>query len=191
MPSVRTLLANNRALVRFVAIMVAAYLVWYVIYDLWLLPDGRLDEWLSIKVAGWTAGLINLFGGEAVHAERIVRMPGTLGIQLINGCNGLAVLSLFVGFVLAYPGSWARRAWFIPLGIVVVLGTNVVRCAVLLLLQRQSMEAFEAGHGGAGLVVFYFVVFLLWMVWARIGGGEAPRKKDPPPRLTTPEAVPA
>ena len=121
-------------------------------------------------------------------------MPGTLGIQLINGCNGLAVLSLFVGFVLAYPGSWARRAWFIPLGIVIVLGTNVVRCAVLLLLQRQSMEAFELGHGGAGLVVFYFVVFLLWMVWARIGGGDAPRpprQTDAPPDLATPQAVPA
>ena len=55
MATARTFFATNRRLIRFLGIMVAAYLVWYVIYDLWLLPDGRLDAWLSINVAGSAA----------------------------------------------------------------------------------------------------------------------------------------
>ncbi|MCS3937056.1 hypothetical protein GGP80_003064 [Salinibacter ruber] len=32
-----------RSALRFLAKVLAVYVVWYVVYDLWLLPDGRLD----------------------------------------------------------------------------------------------------------------------------------------------------
>ncbi len=162
---------HNARVLRFLGIMAATYAVWFAVYDLWLLPDGRLDAWLSTQVAGWTAGLMSAVGLAAEATGREVWMGGT-GIELIAECNGLAVLSLFVGFVLAFPGRWSRRAWFVPAGIVAILVTNVVRCAVLLVLLSRSQAAFEIGHGGGGLLVFYAVVFALWMVWARIGGDE-------------------
>ena len=35
--------ARYEPVLRFLAKAVAIYGVWYVLYDLWLLPDGRLD----------------------------------------------------------------------------------------------------------------------------------------------------
>ena len=40
-------LSSHRDLTGFVLKMVAVYAVWFLIYDLWLLPDGRLDAALS------------------------------------------------------------------------------------------------------------------------------------------------
>lgn len=162
---------HDRRVLRFLVVMAVCYAVWFVVYDLWLLPDGRLDAWLSTRVAALTGGLLNGFGLDAQVAGREVWLDGR-GIQLIAECNGLSVLSLFVGFVLAFPGRWSQRAWFVPLGLVVIQAVNVVRCAVLLLLLGRSQAAFDMGHGSGGLLIFYGVVFVLWVVWSRIGGSE-------------------
>ena len=167
---------HDRRLLRFVAVMAACYVVWYGVYDLWLLPDGRLDAWLSARVATATIALLRLAGQEAVGVGGNQVWIGDTGIELVAACNGLGVLSLFVGFVLAFPGTWARRAWFIPAGIAVIVAVNVVRCAVLLLVLTRSESAFDVGHGAGGLLLFYAVVFGLWMAWARVGGGSAPAR---------------
>ena len=39
--------ARYGPVLRFLAKAVAVYGVWYVLYDLWLLPDGRLDAYVS------------------------------------------------------------------------------------------------------------------------------------------------
>ncbi len=105
---------DPRTLTVFLLKMVGAYAVWFVVYDLWLLPDGRLDAGLSHAVASWTAGLLSL------------------------GVDGVAALSLFVGFVSAYPGRWTRRALCIPAGLAIVVLTNVLRCASLLAVAVAS-----------------------------------------------------
>ena len=166
---------HDSRVLRFALVMGVTYAVWFGIYDLWLMPDGRLDAWLSTQVAGWTGGLLTLLGQSVEVSGREVWMGGS-GIELVAECNGLAVLSLFVGFVLAFPGSWTQRAWFIPFGIGVILVTNVVRCAVLLGLLTQSQSAFDVGHGGGGLLIFYAVVFALWVVWSHIGQAPPPER---------------
>lgn len=163
---------------RFAIIMAVCYAVWYGVYDLWLMPDGRLDLWLSGKAAGWTATLLQAIGYDAVSRGGNEVWLGGRGIELIAECNGLAVLSLFVGFVLAFPGRWARRMWFIPLGIAVIVAANVVRCAVLLGLLTRSDAAFEVGHGAGGLLFFYAIVFGLWVIWAQVGGEAEERSPD-------------
>jgi hypothetical protein len=35
--------SSTRSVLLFLGKMLAAYLAWYALYDLWLLPDGRLD----------------------------------------------------------------------------------------------------------------------------------------------------
>ena len=159
--------------------MVGCYAVWYGVYDLWLLPDGRLDAALSARASEWTAGLLRLAGHDATVVGANQVWAGQTGIELVAECNGLAVLSLFVGFVLAYPGRWSRRAWFVPLGIGVIVAVNVVRCAALLLLLSRSETAFEVGHGSGGLLLFYAVVFGLWVVWSRVGGADLEASPSP------------
>ena len=167
------ILQTHRALAVFLAKMAAVYAVWFVLYDLWLLPDGRLDEALSLFVADATGAVLGLFYDGVVVDGRTIWTPGqTAGIYIADGCNGLSALSLFVGFVVAYPGTWARRAVFVPLGLVAIVVVNVLRCAVLLVVGDLWPEMFGAVHAFHALFIFYVAIFALWVVWAHWGGSE-------------------
>ena len=76
---------------------------------------------------------------------------GASGLRVADGCNGLSVLGLFVGFVLAHPGSVVRRMLFIPLGMLVIYGVNVGRLVTLVALQ----ETFSLGQVGTQLRALY------------------------------------
>ena len=165
----QSILSSHRALAAFLLKMVAVYAAWFVLYDLWLLPDGRLDTWLSEGVAAATGALLAPFYPGTVVDGRTVWATPSAGVLIENGCNGLSALSLFVGFVVAYPGSWRRRLLFLPLGILVIVATNVVRCAVLAMVQDVWPSMFDDVHGMHALFVFYLAIFGLWVLWANWG----------------------
>jgi exosortase/archaeosortase family protein len=168
-----TLTGSRRRVAAFVGKVLAFYALWYVLYDLWLLPEGTVDRWLSRNVAGVSGALLNGVAFDAVVEGRTLALPGVPGVHIANGCNGLSTLGLFVGFVLAYPGSAWRRAWFVPFGVLVVYGTNVARVIAMVLSQKYWPAAFEPLHGFGLTTIFYVVVFGLWVLWANYGGSTA------------------
>jgi exosortase/archaeosortase family protein len=168
-------------LARFLLLGLGLYAAWFVLYDLWLLPDGRLDAAVSRSVAVAAGGVLGGLGLEPVVEGRALRLPGTPGVYIADGCNGLSSLGLFVGFVLAYPGAWRRRAWFLPLGLAVVYATNVLRVVGLAWLQRARPEWFDALHGFGATTVFYVAIFALWVAWTRLGDRDALLRRSPAP----------
>lgn len=176
------MLRRHAPLFRFFFVLIGVYAVWFVLYDLWLLPDGRLDAWLSYRVAAASSGLLDQFGYGVAHSGRVLGLNGAVGVEVADGCNGLTTVGLFVGFVLAFPGQWQRRLWFLPLGVGVVLLANVLRVAALALVQVHWPAAFDALHNFGATTFFYVVVFLLWVAWANLGGSSAPGASTPSPR---------
>jgi exosortase/archaeosortase family protein len=170
--SARAILATHRSLAVFLLKMAAVYAVWFVVYDLWLLPDGRLDAWLSEGVAAATGAVLGPLYNTAVVDGRTVWATPQAGVVIEDGCNGLSALSLFVGFILAYPGTWARRLVFVPLGLAAIVLTNVVRCAALLVVSAEWPSLFDQVHAFHALFVFYVVIFGLWVAWAHWGGDQ-------------------
>jgi exosortase family protein XrtF len=161
---------TNRPLLSFLGKVLAVYGMWYVAYDLWLLPDGRLDAWLSTNVA-WVSGeILGGLGFEPLASGRSLRLPGVVGVHVADGCNGLTTIGLFIGFVVAYPGKMIRRLLFIPLGILAIYATNVLRVIAMVLAQKYWPAAFDPLHGFGLTAIFYVVVFALWVVWANYGG---------------------
>lgn len=167
--------SSQRSIGLFLAKVLAVYVVWYVVYDLWLLPDGSLDRWLSLNVAGMSGSLLSLFGFDAVAQGRNVLMSGVPGVRVVNGCNGLTTIGLFIGFVVAYPGAWARRVGFVVFGIGVIYVTNVLRVAGMVAVQKYAPSLFDPLHGFGMTTIFYVVVFALWVVWANWGNSTRPR----------------
>jgi exosortase/archaeosortase family protein len=173
---------STRRIVAFVGKVLAFYGLWYVLYDLWLLPNGTLDRWLSLNVAWVSGALLDGLGFSAAVEGRGLALSGVRGVYIANGCNGLSTLGLFIGFVLAYPGRARRRLWFIPLGVLAVYATNVGRIIVMLLAQKYWPAAFEPLHGFGLTTIFYVVVFGLWVAWANYGSDpvSAPSPEQPP-----------
>lgn len=145
------------------------YIGWYLLYDLWLLPDGRLDEALSVHIVNLSSSILSVFGLEAATFGRIIMLPGTNGIEIVDGCNGIEAIGLFVGFVVAYPGEAWKRYVFIPLGIFIIYVVNVSRIIVLTVTQLKWPAFFDFTHDYTTTSIFYIVIFLMWVVWVNWG----------------------
>jgi len=160
---------SNRAILLFFLKSGLIYAVWYVLYELWILPDGRVDEWLSLDIVGKTAGILSLFNLPVFVQERVVGLAGNGGIEIVNGCNGIAAIGLFIGFIVAYPGKWINRILFIVFGMLVIYLVNISRIVVLVLTQEYWPQFFDITHDYSTTAIFYFVIFGLWIMWSNYG----------------------
>ena len=147
------------------------FVLWYVLYELWLLPDGRLDYWVSLGVIDGAALIAELFGFEVWKQDRVVGIYGNLGILMVDGCTGISAIGLFLGFVWAYPGKNWARLYFSLMGIVIIYVVNIMRIATLLLIQEWAPQFFDFTHNYSTTTIFYLVIFFLWILWVRMADG--------------------
>lgn len=105
------------------------------------------------KVAGerWT---------QLVYNDRYVA-------RVVEGCNALSVMILFVSFVLAFAGKPFRTLAFITIGILLIHSMNIARIAALTSLMYHYPEHTHLLHGILFPLVIYGFVFILWIVWIK------------------------
>lgn len=167
---------------RFLVKVFAIYVVWYLVYELWVLPNGFIDEPLSRNIASVSAGILSFFGEDIFLYGRVVGITGAAGVEIVDGCNGIAAIGLFLGFIYAYPGAWLPRIYFSIFGIVVIYLVNVARIVTLCLIQIYYPSAFDFTHDYSTTAIFYIIIFILWMIWVNYGDSfEKPSGKKPEP----------
>ena len=85
--------------------------------------------------------------------------------RIIEGCNAMSVMILFVAFVLAFTGKFKKTILFIFFGCILIHVLNVLRIVMLsmALYKLPQMKSFL--HDIAFPLVIYGVVFLLWVIW--------------------------
>lgn len=154
---------------KFILKVVGIYIVWYMVYELWLLPNGTIDQPLSENIASISAGILSFFGESVFLSGRIVGIEGVAGVEIVDGCNGIAAIGLFLGFIFAYPGKWLPRIYFSIFGIGVIYIVNVVRIVTLCYVQQYMPGSFDFMHDYSTTAIFYIVIFILWMIWANYG----------------------
>ncbi|MBO6523650.1 MAG: archaeosortase/exosortase family protein [Balneolaceae bacterium] len=157
----------NFVITKFIAKAFAVFILWYIVYELWLLPDGNLDEWLALNIVAVSTGIIDFFGYEVWSVHRIIGIGENAGIELVDGCTGISAIGLFLGFILAYPGEWKSRISFSLLGIGVIYIVNILRIVVLVITQEEWIEFFDFTHDYSTTTIFYIVIFIMWMTWVK------------------------
>lgn len=168
---------------RFVAVATALLLLWFFGYERTLAVDGRLDQSLCGHVAAGGAAVLRAVGfraGLAPASPQLLLLGGRPAVWVGAACNGLVLYALFGGFVLAYPGPFGRKLWYVPLGIALIYALNVLRVAALALNQHYAPNSLNFNHHYTFTFIVYACIFGLWMLWARrlagplpLAGGEA------------------
>jgi exosortase/archaeosortase family protein len=169
----------NKEIAAFLLKLLGFFGVWYFLYELWLLPDGRLDEWLSVNLIDVSGGILSLLNVDFFMRHRVIGLDGTAGLMIVDGCNGLEAIGLFIGFVIAYPGDNIKRALFIPAGILAIYLVNVARIFTLIILQAHYPQWFDFAHDYSTSAIFYLAIFLMWVVWMNYGDKPAPKVSVP------------
>jgi len=144
------------------------YAAWQLVYDLVVLPDGRVDTWLSITGVKLAAAGLSFVGWEIETAGRFIACAGNRGVEIQNGCNGLDLLGLYAGFIIAYPGVLKKRMAFIVGGIGLLFIANVFRIAFFVLSNLYYPNYWDPVHYWSSIVFFYPIVLTSWYLWTTV-----------------------
>jgi exosortase family protein XrtF len=96
----------------------------------------------------------------------LLQFGGSNVLLIDNPCNGLTIMLLYIGFLVAYPGTWKSKLVFISLGTMLVYLMNVVRVILLSANFAIHKVSFEFNHKYTFTFAVYVVVFMLWVTWA-------------------------
>jgi exosortase/archaeosortase family protein len=166
---IQTRIKEISPLTRFLITAGGVYVVWYILYDYYLLPDGRLDAFLSYSGVSLAGSILNVFGWEIYSDARILAITGTNGVEIQNGCNGLELIGLYMGFIIAYPGGpIQKRIGFLVGGILLLFVANVFRIMIFALSIYYAPYWWEQVHTYSSYFIFYPIVLTLWYLWTTI-----------------------
>jgi len=156
---------------RFIGLGLIIYGAWYVLYQYLLIDSFVLDEALIHSLVCGGEWLLSALGEELTAGPSsgwrnrigIIGSEGSLSIGA--ACDGLVLFALFAAFVLAFPGNWRRKIWFIPAGMALLHVANLSRVVALTWVHRYHPDALAFNHDYTFTVLVYGVVFYLWYLW--------------------------
>ena len=147
------------------------YFGWLIIYHGLIIPDGRLNKFLTDRVSEGTAIGLEILGYDTdykvVNGDNMVYIDGQAVVLVADECNGLELFALYAGFILAFPGRWTYKAIFVPAGIFLIFLINIAREMALSLNYKFFQETFELNHKYTYVFIVYIFVFLIWRFWLR------------------------
>ncbi|WP_299823039.1 exosortase X [uncultured Pontibacter sp.] len=150
--------------IRFLIYALGLCIGWFLLYDLWL---SRFDDWLTLSIVDASVVTLQLLGYHAEAKNIFVRIDGFDTVFVNDACNGMIIMALFAGFIIAFPGSLAKKFFFIPAGIIVIHILNVLRVSALALNAYHFNQSVEFNHKYTFTIIVYAAVFALWMLWVK------------------------
>lgn len=146
--------------------------LWYFLYTFLIKPSFLYDAIIIDKLSRTSAWLLEFFNfnpilidGRFEGYSNWIRLPDSGGVQIGPECDGLIVISLFVIFVLVFPGPWKKKLWYIPSGIALLFLLNIIRISALAYMVKESPEWLSFNHDYTFTIIIYSIVFLLWYIW--------------------------
>jgi exosortase family protein XrtF len=171
--SIKTVYRQFKTIINFLLVFMLTFFVMSAVYDYYLHRTGERVDGMSSFVATQAADLLGLLGFEAsaydVDTDKSshVAMDGFARVKVIEGCNGLSVMILFLAFLLGFPGKIKTKVWFIPAGLLVIHLFNVFRVATL------GWAVYSFGETGYPIykelftASIYLLVMAIWYVWVQ------------------------
>jgi exosortase family protein XrtF len=162
---------------RFVAVFAGFYLVLSLIYYGYTSVDWQGNQFpdpVTSHVSYQTQQLLAILGYDSF----IMNTPGGypsvslyLGadpvFRVIEGCNAVSIMILFLAFVLAFAKGFKPTALFSIIGCAIIYLMNLVRLVILAIVYKEYPEYKDFAHGIAFPAVIYGTTILLWIYWLR------------------------
>lgn len=123
------------------------------------------------SVASQTESLIRLFNKNVAiaphEAESSMKLfyENKFVARVVEGCNALNVIILFIAFIIAFTGKWKPTVLYVLGGSLLIHILNVIRIAILAVALYAFPQQEDFLHGVFFPLFIYGVVFILWIIW--------------------------
>lgn len=178
------MLKSKKKSLRFIIVGVFLYLLWLVLYQFYIKTHTTYDFWLNYNIVSISNDILHMMNIPSyidVESEHVMLLMDSAyknaGVWVGDNCNGFKLFSIFSIFIIAFPGSWVSKLWYIPLGLVVIHLANVVRIIALFIISDHHPEWLDFNHLYTFTAFVYGVIFLLWIIWVRGYGDKLQNEK--------------
>jgi exosortase family protein XrtF len=166
--------ALQNPLIRFLFLSTGIYLTWYFVYEFYLHSHTSFDKVVIDTLVRWAETTLQLIGYQTTDyssADVLFRehigIAGSNGVTIGAPCDGVILYALFIVFVLAFPGPFKHKLWYIPIGALSVFYLNVLRIVALAIIMSVNEEWLAFNHDYTFTIIVYAYVFALWMIWVQ------------------------
>ena len=128
-------------------------------------------DYITNSVAKQTEIILNSIG----YTSEIVPHPDEPSMKLIvrdkylarviEGCNSVSIIILFISFVIAFSGKRKTTLLFLLAGAIAIYLANLFRIVILSIGLYHYPWRSEILHSVVFPAIIYGMVFLLWMLW--------------------------
>lgn len=163
-----------RLVIKFIITFLLVYGIGSGIYKFYLdFSDGSqfYPDYLTNLVAKQSSAIINSFGypteiePHKLEPSMKLIVNNKFVARVVEGCNSVSVIILFVSFVLAFAGSFKATFFYVLAGSSLIYAVNLIRIAILSIGLYKYPWRSELLHTVIFPLIIYGLVFLLWMVW--------------------------
>lgn len=170
----RPLFRKYKPVVRFVLLFLGSYLVLSFLYGLYLQgyeSQKYHPDFITYLVGKQSSEILSGFNYDSelipvLNAPRSeLYIHGRNVAQIIEGCNSISVIILFMAFVIAFSEKVKKTLIFLFAGAVLLYCVNIIRIVLLSILLYEYPQYSGFLHGVVFPLIIYGMVFILWMVW--------------------------
>ena len=165
-------LSSNKA-VRFLTLAAIAYMIWLLLYYFVIKEYTNWDFWINYNIVDMSKMIFSWFDVQT-HIEfdngmviLLLDAGNYRGIWVGDECNGFKLFSIFIIFILAFPGPIKKKLWFIPLGLLMIHLANIIRVIALILINNYYPQYLDFNHLYTFTIFVYSIIFFLWYWWAK------------------------
>lgn len=170
----KALFIKYKTVVKFVLTFLVVYVLFSALYHFYLeFSEGSTyyPDYLTNLVAIQTESLLNTFGYNTQvlpHPDepsmRVI-VNGKYLARVIEGCNSISVIILFISFIIAFSGKLKTTLFFVISGSVLIYAANLLRIVIFTIALYHYPEKQAFLHDVLFPLLIYGFVFLLWIFW--------------------------
>lgn len=170
----KALIIKYKSVIKFILTFLLVYISLSVAYKFYLdiSKDSKFyPDYVTNLVARQSADLIDVLG---YHAQVLPHpdepsmkliINGKYLARVIEGCNSVSVIILFVSFIIAFSGKPKTTFLYILSGSVLIYVVNLMRIVILSIGLYHYPWRRDILHTVIFPGIIYGMVFLLWIIW--------------------------
>ncbi len=167
---------KNKKIWWFLLRFFGTYFVLFAIYSVFLSITEQKKETfvcdpLTRNVAEQSKHLLNIFDQHVITEndplELCVKMivDGYYVLGIIEGCNSVSIIILFMAFIIAFKGTLKKTIFFSLFGLITIYYVNILRISILAYGVFHFGSYTDMLHDIVFPAIIYGYIFLLWIVW--------------------------
>lgn len=165
--SLSKIISKNKEVLLFIAKAVGLYILYYVVYELWLRPNGFFDRLLIHLLTDTSAFILELFNYDVISSWDRLGITSDRIVRVGSRCDAINLMALYAGFILCFKSKIKDKLIFISSGVLVIHILNIIRIVALVLIYYYKPEALEFNHKFTFTGIIYAAIFIMWVMWVK------------------------